>query len=285
MSQTSRRDFVKTVASLSAGVTLFSASSYARILGANERIGVGIVGCGRIARKHLDNMLKMNDVQIKALCDVYAPNLDWSLAKVEGALTSKDYRAVLDHKEVDAILVGTPDHWHALPTVHACQAGKDVYVEKPTAIGIAESRKMVDAARQYDRVVQVGTQQRSGEHFRYAAALVRAGKIGKVSSVRTWNYGNSYPNGIGSPADSEPPKGLDWDMWLGPAPQRPFNENRFGVFLGEEGQYERWASFRWFWDYAGGMMTDWESTFSTLFSGPWMRKLPSQSRLWEASFT
>jgi predicted dehydrogenase len=136
-------------------------------------------------------------------------------------------------------------------TVMACQAGKDVYVEKPTSVAIAEGRRMVEAARKYNRVVQVGTQQRSARHFQQAAALVQDGGIGKVAAIRCWNVGNQTPEGIGNPPDGEPPAGLDWDFWLGPAPKRPFNANRFGVVP------NNYSYFRWFWDYAGGMMTDW----------------------------
>jgi predicted dehydrogenase len=136
-------------------------------------------------------------------------------------------------------------------TVMACQAGKDVYVEKPSSVAIAEGRKMVEAARKYGRVVQVGTQQRSASHFQEAVRLVREGHLGTVTSVRTWNVGNQSPDGIGNPPDSDPPAGLDWDLWLGPAAKCPFNANRFGVVP------DNYSYFRWFWDYAGGMMTDW----------------------------
>ena len=153
-------------------------------------------------------------------------------------------------KEVQAVVVCSPDHWHPLQTILACQAGKDVYVEKPISV-LREGRHMVEAARTHQRVVQVGTQQRSGLHFQKAIELIRKGYIGKISFVRTWNYGNAFPEGIGNPPNSDPPQDLDWDFWLGPARNVPFNPNRFGVHP------DRWSSFRWFWDYAGGMMTDW----------------------------
>ncbi len=135
--------------------------------------------------------------------------------------------------------------------VMACQAGKDVYVEKPISLTVAEGRKMVEAARKYKTVVQVGTQQRSGKHFQKAVKLVQDGELGAITSVRTWNLGNGFPEGWGNPPDSDPPADLDWDFWLGPAPKVPFNKNRFGVAP------DRWSTFRYFWDYAGGMMTDW----------------------------
>jgi predicted dehydrogenase len=195
--------------------------------------------------------MKHADVDVAAVCDVYAPNLAKGAEAAPGAKRLTDFRRVLDMRDVDAVIIATPDHWHAAQTIMACAAGKDVYVEKPISVAVAEGRAMVAAAHRYRRVVQVGTQQRSGRHFREAAELVRAGAVGKVSMVRTWNFGNETPDGIGNPPDGPPPADLDWDMWLGPAPRRPFNPNRFGV------SPDRWSTFRWFWDYAGGMMTDW----------------------------
>ena len=256
---TSRRTFVKTLAAGTAFSALsVPAASYARILGANERVSVGVIGMGRMARGHLGNLLEMPEAaQVVALSDVYEPNLQWGAQRAAQAKTYTDFRKLLEHPDLDAVVVATPDHWHALPTVMACEAGKDVYVEKPTAVTIGESRKMVEAVQRTGRTVQVGTQQRSGAQFQKAAEIVQSGTLGPISFVRTWNYGNQYPEGIGSPPDSEPVPELDWEMWLGPAPDVPFNINRFGVVLGEDGAYQRWSSFRWFWDYAGGMMTDW----------------------------
>jgi predicted dehydrogenase len=145
---------------------------------------------------------------------------------------------------VDAVLVATPDHWHALPTVLACQAGKDVYVEKPLGKTIDEGRAMLEASRRHNRVVQMGSQWSSCGHIIEAAEFVRSGKLGKVSLVRGWAYLDWLPS-IGHQPDSPAPDGVDYDFWLGPAPARPFNPNRFHF------------NFRWFWDYAGGLMTDW----------------------------
>ena len=222
-----------------------------RIRGANDRVVVALIGSGRQGVSDLGNAIKQPDTAVAAVCDVYEPNLAKGLAIAPGAKAVSDFRRVLDDRDVDAVIIASPDHWHPLQTILACQAGKDVYVEKPIGVAIAEGRAMVEAARRHDRVVQTGTQQRSGKHFQQAAELVKAGRIGKVTQVRTWNFGNESPAGIGNPPDSQPPKELDWDMWLGPAPMRPYNPNRFGVFP------DRWSSFRWFWDYAGGMMTDW----------------------------
>lgn len=260
ISVATRRDFVKTVAVGLAGAAVgMPASSYARILGSNERIGIGIIGMGRQARGHLQRLLQDHaaTAQVVALSDVYEPNLRWAAQRVPDAQTYTDFRRLLERPEVDAVFVVTPDHWHALNTILATEAGKDVYVEKPTAVRVSEGRQMVEAARKNNRIVQVGTQQRSSFVFQNAVDIVRSGKLGPISFVRTWNYGNEYPAGIGNPPDGAPPAGLDWEMWLGPAPRVPYNANRFGVAVDAEGNFTRWATWRYFWDYAGGMMTDW----------------------------
>jgi len=249
MAELNRRDFMRRASAVSAGMALTGAS--ARILGANDRVRVGVIGTGRQGRDDLEDFQRQPDVEIVAVCDVYEPNLQLGLASTGNkAQNVKDFRQMLDRQDIDVIVVGTPDHWHALMTVEACKAGKDVYVEKPICCAVEEGKVMVAAARKYKRVVQVGTQQRSATHFQDAVKLVQQGYLGKVSFVRTWNYSNDYPEGIGNPPDSDPPAGLDWDAWLGPAPKVPFNANRFGVG-------DRWSTFRYFWDYAGGMMTDW----------------------------
>src|SRR5262249_40591019 len=221
-----------------------AAAANASILGANDRIRIGVIGPGRQGRGLMKTFMKNQDAQIVALCDVFQPNLNLAIsdAKPEGIDTYKDFPKILHRKDIDAVIVAAPDHWHTLMTVMACQAGKDVYVEKPISVTVDEGRKMVQAARKYDRVVQVGTQQRSGDHYQKAAEIVRAGRLGKITFVRTWNFGNQWPEGIGNPPDTNPPDGLDWDLWLGPSPMRPFNQNRFGVHP------DRWSSFRWFWD-------------------------------------
>lgn len=215
----------------------------------SDQIGLGVIGVGRQGMTNMRKFLGHPEFRVVAVCDVYEPHLERARSET-GAERFQDFRAVLERSDVDVVVISTPDHWHPLMSVMACQAGKDVYVEKPTSVAIGEGRRMVEAARKYGRVVQVGTQQRSGRHFQEAVELVRRGDLGKITTVRTWNFGNSSPDGIGNPPDSEPPAGLDWDLWLGPAPEVPFNANRFGVG-------DRWSTFRFFWDYAGGMMTDW----------------------------
>jgi len=150
----------------------------------------------------------------------------------------KDFRRALDDGSVDALMIGTPEHWHAIPAIMACQAGKDVYVEKPDSHNILESRTMVAASKKYDRVVQLGTQARSGQHFRDAIDYIKAGNIGRALFAKAWE--SARQGSIGKPADTDPPAGVDYDLWLGPAPQRPFNPRRFH------------GSWRWFFDYGTG---------------------------------
>ncbi|MEZ5356988.1 MAG: Gfo/Idh/MocA family oxidoreductase [Bryobacteraceae bacterium] len=235
-----RRNFVK---ASSIAMTALSAS---RVKGANERVNIALIGCGGRGRYVARLMREASpDVAYTAVADVYATNGETARGWAgPDAQFYSDFRKLLDRKDIDAVHIATPDHWHAIATVLACQAGKDVYVEKPTSLTIREGRVMVDAARKHDRIVQVGTQHRSAEHFRKIAEIIQRGDIGAVKFVRVWNYANHTPNGIGSKPDGEPPAGLDWDMYLGPSPKVPFNQNRF---LG---------SFRYFWDYSGGYITD-----------------------------
>jgi predicted dehydrogenase len=258
-SSTSRRDFVKTLAVGAAGTALTMPSvSYGRIVGANDRIRLGMIGVGQITRYHISGFQQEPDVDIAALADVYEPNLQYGADMVEGDVdTYTDFRRIVERDDIDAVVVGTPNHWHAIPSIRACETGKDVYVEKPLADTIEEGRHVVEAARENDRIVQLGTQQRASRHFQEAVELIRGGTLGDVSFVRTWNTSNAYPDGIGSPDNTEPPEGLDWDLWLGPAPEHPFNPNRFGVFLDDDMNFETWGTWRWFWDHGGGNMSDW----------------------------
>ncbi|MBI4660575.1 MAG: Gfo/Idh/MocA family oxidoreductase [Verrucomicrobia bacterium] len=221
----------------------------AATVGANDRVRVALVGSGGMGRGDLATFFLNPEVDCPVVCDVDDAMLAQGVQLVEKQRGKKpdvlkDFRRVLDRSDVDAVLVATPDHWHALPTVYACQAGKDVYVEKPLATSIDEGRAMLEAAQRHNRVVQMGTQWRSGKHWAEAVELVRSGKLGKVGLVRGWAY-HDWLGAIGHPPDGQPPVGVDYDMWLGPAPKRAFNPNRFHF------------NFRWFWDYAGGLMTDW----------------------------
>ncbi len=240
-----RRHFLQHVGISTALATVVRPSS-SRALGANERVRLGWIGCGGRGRFVVGHLREVPDVEITAVCDVYEPNRAAAREWVGPACREyADFRELLDQRDIDAVLVATPDHWHAIPTVLACQAGKDVYVEKPLAHNIREGRAVLDAARRHGRIVQSGTQQRSAPHFEQMREIIASGKLGAVHYVRIWNFRNDYPVGVGSRTDSPVPDGLDWDFYLGPAPAVPFNRNRF---LG---------SFRWFFDYAGGMITDW----------------------------
>jgi predicted dehydrogenase len=208
-----------------------------------------------------------------AVCDVFQRNLDWAVRDSKNqAKPVRDFREILADKSIDVVCISTPDHWHAYMTVEACKAGKDVYVEKPICVAVDEGVKMVEAARKYKRVVQAGTMQRSAAHFKKAVDLIRSGELGQITFVRTWNYGNDDPVGYGNPPDAEPPSTLDWDMWLGPAPKVPYNANRFGVDPADK----YFSTFRWFWDYAGGMMTDWGVHWLDIVQMAFREEVPSE---------
>lgn len=222
-----------------------AAASYRRIWGANDRVAVGIIGTGNRGGQIWEQALAQPDTDPVAVCDVYEPHLENALSAAKGqAKAYRDFRDLLDHKPMDAVLIATPDHWHALQTIRACAAGLDVYVEKPLSLTVEEGRKMVEAARRFNRVVQTGSQQRSGPHYIEAVQIVQSGLLGSVHHVEAGLERNSMP-GFGTPEDGKPPADFNYDMWLGPAQARPYNPLR--------GHYH----FRWFWDYSGGQMTNW----------------------------
>lgn len=222
-----------------------TALSASRVMGANDRVNVGLIGCGGRGRYVARLMREAPNVAFTAVADVYDKNAatakEWA---GPDAKSFKDFRKLLELKDVDAVMVSTPDHWHCMATILACQAGKDVYVEKPVSLTIREGRSMVEAARKYNRIVGAGTQHRSAKHFPKIAEMIRNGEIGEVKFVRVWNYINLAPDGIGRKPAQDPPEGLDWDMYLGPAPKVAFNPNRF------------LSTYRYFSDYSGGYITD-----------------------------
>ncbi|HEV3144676.1 MAG TPA: Gfo/Idh/MocA family oxidoreductase [Gemmataceae bacterium] len=216
-----------------------------RALGSNDRVRLGFIGVGNRGDQLLDAFLLHKDAQIVALCDVYLPYLHAAQKKVGGkAHLHHDFRKLIDQKDIDAVVVATPDHWHALPFVAACRAGKDVYVEKPLSLTIAEGQKMVAVANETQRITQVGLHRRSSAPIQEAVRLVQDGVIGKVSVAKCYHLRNEFPQGIGNPPDCAPPAGLDWDFWLGPAPKVAYNPNRCLY------------KFRWFSDYSGGQLTN-----------------------------
>jgi predicted dehydrogenase len=237
-----RRRFLATTAAAASALAI-PAFVPARVFGANERINTGHIGLGGQGNGNLGKFIN----QAVALCDVDSERLAKAMKRTEGAGRKcegyGDYRKLLERSDVDAVVISTPDHWHALPTIHACQAGKDVYCEKPLTLTILEGRRMVEAARENKRIVQTGSQQRSASNFRLACELVRNGKIGKLKQVLVGIPGPNHPGEPGP--DSSPPPELDYNMWLGPAKLRPYNEKRVHY------------NFRFFWDYSGGQMTNW----------------------------
>jgi len=242
MGKLTRRRFSKAAASASVAAALTSTS---RVLGANERVRLGFIGLGNRGDQVLDAFLEHKDCEVVAICDIYQPYLDFAAQKIGGAPTQfRDYRRLLDRKDIDAVVISTPDHWHALQTIHACDANKDVYVEKPLSLCVAEGRRMVEAARRNRRVTQVGLHRRSSPYCREAAEFIRNDGIGKVMVARAFHIQNEWPRGIGNPADENPPANFDWEAWLGPAPRRPYNKNR------------AFYRFRWFYDYSGGQLTN-----------------------------
>jgi predicted dehydrogenase len=227
------------------GATAAVGATTRSVLGANDRVVVGLIGCGGRGRYVASLMRQAPNVEFAATADVYLTNAErarqWAGTS---AVAYQDFRKLLERKDLDAVMVSTPDHWHAAATILACQAGKDVYVEKPVCHNIREGRKMVDAARRYNRIVQAGMQHRSAPHYQEVQRIVQSGALGRVHFVRVWNYVNMSPQGIGRVPDSPVPEGLNWDFYLGPARQVPFNSKRF------------LSTFRWFRDYAGGYITD-----------------------------
>ncbi len=237
-----RRKFLES--SAAAGVvTALSAIAARKAVAANDKISVCMVGVKGRGGGVLNTFASLPEVEVRYVCDLDEGVLASRLSQVEQKAGNKpqgikDYRRVLEDKTLDAIVLGTPDHWHALPTIHACQAGKDVYVEKPDGHNIQEGRVMVAAAKKHKRIVQLGTQARSGPHMLSCMEYLKTGALGKVRFGKAWE--SAKQGAIGYPVDSEAPKGVDYDFWLGPAPLRPFNRARFH------------GSWRWFFDYGTG---------------------------------
>jgi predicted dehydrogenase len=256
-----RRDFLKASA---AGLPLLMSSS---VFGADkpppsERLNIGFIGVGKQNRGHLGHFLGQADVQVLAVCDVDTTRREAAKKTVEdkyaeatksgtykGCTGYKDFHELLARKDIDAVVIATPDHWHAIPVIEACKAKKDIYCEKPLSLTVHEAKVMVDAVRKYERVFQTGSQQRSSNEFRVACELVRNGKIGKLKGV--------FVN-VGSPSkpcdlpEEKMEEGLDWNQWLGQAPMRPYNS-----VLSPRGVHDHFPNWRSYREYSGGMMTDW----------------------------
>lgn len=236
---TNRRTFLKTSAALTA-----TALSYNRILGANEVLKIGLIGCGGRCRHLLKSLLKIPDTHVAAFADVWDVHLNLTKKEANAAsdvLSTKRYKDVLDNKDIHAVLIATPDHWHVPITIDACNAGKDVYVEKPLTHSIEEGAAVVKAQNDNKKIVQVGTQQRSMTHIQKAYEIVKAGRLGKIHKVHlSWNRNSDRLRKTPLNID---PKGVDWKTFLGNAKDQPFDEYRF-------------RNWRWFWDFGGGVLTD-----------------------------
>jgi len=236
-----RRDFIKAMAAVSVSGAVGRAAP-------SERVRLGLIGAGPRGRNVMKGFLAFPDVEVPVVCDVIEPRMRTAVeeaSKIEGAAVPDevvDYRRVLDRKDLDGVVIATTEHWHGLPVMHAAQAGKAIFVEKPLGHTVAEGRAMVDAVKKHGVVAMMGTQQRGGSHYQRAIEAVQSGRLGKVAQVRCWNYGSAGQR-AGRPADSAPPPGHHWDLWLGPAPSVPFNPARL--------------RHTWWFDYSGGMMTVW----------------------------
>lgn len=238
-----RREFLASSAlGVASAASLLAADAPGKVV-ASERIRVGCVGTGGRAFSLVNSFSRNKNCEVVALADLDPGKFGQAVAAVDKNQGTKpttvgDFRKLIDDKTLDAIVVGTPDHWHAIPTILACLAGKDVYVEKPDGHNIVEGQRMVAALKKHGRIVQMGTQSRTTERMRTAMEFIKTGALGKCLVARGWE--SAKQGSIGFPKDREPPEGVDYDMWLGPAPKRPFNPNRF---------HGRW---RWFYDYGTG---------------------------------
>lgn len=253
----SRRTFIKQSAAVAAGAGVVSALPLAAAAAASDRrrvapsdqVNIGVIGAKGMGWSDMRSHLKIAGVNCVAIADVDRSVIAQRTEDVKGIRGTTprahdDYRRMLESKDIDAVIVGTPDHWHCLAMTDAVSAGKHVYVEKPIANSIEECQVMQAATRRSGRIVQVGQWQRSGPHYANAIEYVRSGKLGKIRVVKVWAY-QGWMKPVPAQPDGPVPAGVNYDMWLGPAPKRAFNPNRFHF------------NFRWFWDYAGGLMTDW----------------------------
>ena len=261
--QLNRRQFLKTAsaAAMTAPLVLHAAGPAPARKGPNDRITMGVIGTGTQGRGLTSNFLAMPDTQVVAVCDVDTTRRDHHRRMVDefysikgntefqGCTGYKDFRDLLARQDIDAVAIAAPDHWHAYIAIASCQAGKDVYCEKPLSLTIREARAMVQAARKYGRVFQTGSMQRSSSEFLKACELVRNGRIGKVKQVIVDVGPPSVPCDL---AEEPMEPGLNWDFWLGPAPMRPYNS-----VLSPRGVHTHFPNWRNYREYSGGMMTDW----------------------------
>ncbi|MDI6829206.1 MAG: Gfo/Idh/MocA family oxidoreductase, partial [Armatimonadota bacterium] len=251
-SKLSRRDFLKGSAAAGAalGLGVYNANAIMaapRVIGANDRIQIGIIGCGNKGTNHLRNLVQKSKnegkVAVVAVCDIYEPRKNRAKG-ISGAEVHHDYRKLLERKDIDAVVIATPDHWHALMAIDAMQAGKDVYLEKPMTYTWQEAKRVAEIAKETNRILQVGAQSCSDDRWWKANKLIKEGAIGKVLWTSASFCRNSVKGEWNYPIDEgASPDNLDWNAWLGPAPKRDFDKER----------YFRWRKY---WDYSGGIATD-----------------------------
>ncbi len=248
----SRRSFIRKSAG-AAGVAvpyLVSAKALGRAgnTSANDRIQLGLIGAGGMGRGNLRNCTKYDDVAVVGICDVWKDRRDAAIAEHEGKPKPyNDYRELLDQKDVDAVIIASPPHWHALQAIDACKAGKDIYLQKPMTLHLAESLAVKGAVKKHERICQVGTQIHAGENYHKVVDHVRSGGLGKISVARTFNVLNQGEQGVGNEPNCDPPEGLDWDLWVGPGPMRPCHPK----IIQTSGTHSA------FLDYSGGWTPCW----------------------------
>ncbi len=259
---TSRREFIKTSSAAAIGAGLLGSTIPGSVLGANDKIRVGFIGVGNRGSQLLHSFMLNQDVEIAAFCDVYEPYTSRDLSSVHeryrkiGRIPKmgesfpnkvqkfKDFRKLLEQKDIDAVCIATPDHWHAIQMIQAVDAGKDVYVEKPLTITLHEGRRMVEAQKRTNRVVQVGLNRRGSSIYQKLSKEIPKGKIGKILTAQAYRISNMYPDGIGRLKPEAPPNDFDWDMWVGPRPFREYQYNIAPYF------------FRW-WSAFSSQMGNW----------------------------
>jgi len=213
--------------------------------GANERIRIGLIGCGGMGRGNLGACSGQKDVVVTAACDPWKPRRDAVVSEFKDSCKGyHDYRELLGQKDVDAVIIASPPHWHTLQAIDACRAGKDIYVQKPMTLHLAESLALRSAVKKHGRMSQVGTQIHASQNYRRIVELVRAGNLGQISAVRTYNVMNQGPGGIGHDPNTTPPAGFDWELWVGPGKMRPFNR----ILVDNAYNHCSWM------DYSGGWL-------------------------------
>ena len=232
-----RREFLR-------GAALLTAASYSRVLGANDKIRLGVIGCGSRGLHDMSQFQMNSFVDVVAVCDIYGQSIDQARQKAPNARNFGDHRKLLEMKDVDAVLIATPDHWHTATTIDALNAGKDVYVEKPLTLNIEQGPRIVKAARVNERICQVGMQQRSGKHYIEAKRIyIDSGKLGKITLARTWWHGNTFHLRRAPASLAQRPSNLNWARYLGPLKWRDWDPQ----------QYYNWRAYL---DFGGGQVTD-----------------------------